>query len=63
MGRLAAAPELLADVVGDVLRVLAAAVDSPPHHPGAVQPVLPLPVIRVAPPRHPVVADQPVIAL
>lgn len=53
----------LADVAGDELRVLAAAVDAPPHHPGAVQPVRPLPVLRIAPRRHPVVTDQPVLAL
>jgi len=53
----------LADVAGDELRVLAAAVDAPPHHPGAVQPVVPLPVLRIAPCRHPVVSNQPVLAL
>lgn len=52
-----------ADVAGDELRVLVAAVDAPPNQPRAVQAVVSLPVLRVGPRRHAVVADQPVAAL
>jgi hypothetical protein len=55
--------QLLADVLGDELGVLAAAVDASPHHPRQVQPVLSLPVIRVLPCRHPILTNQPIIAL